>query len=228
MACRLAWPGRPSGRMLRRAAAALVLASSAVACGEAPRPATAPRAPAATDYPDLTIAEVEEMRDAGVRTAADLPARKPDILYVPTPQKAVDVMLDLAQVGPDDVVYDLGSGDGRIPITAATEHGARGVGIDIDPVMVRRARANAAKAGVADRVAFREEDIFEAEIASATVVSVYLLESLNVKLKPRFLAELRPGTRIVGYEWRMGDWSPEKTVMVDGHPVYLWRVPPRG
>jgi SAM-dependent methyltransferase len=200
-------------------------------CTEPPRPpAPAPPRPAAaasSDYPDLTIAEVEEMRDAGVRTAADLPRREPDILFVPTPQPAVEAMLDLAGVGPGDVVYDLGSGDGRIPITAASKYGARGVGVDIDPVMVRKARANAEKAGVADRVAFREEDIFETEIAGATVVSVYLLESLNVKLKPRFLAELRPGTRIVGYEWRMGDWSPERTVMVNGHPVYLWRVPRR-
>jgi SAM-dependent methyltransferase len=201
-----------------------------VACSEAPAPATPQareRPPAPSDYPDLTIAEVEEMRDAGVRDAADIPRREPDILFVPTPQPAVDAMLDLAGVGADDVVYDLGSGDGRIPITAARRYGACGVGVDIDPVMVRKARANAGKAGVADRVTFREEDIFETEIAGATVVSVYLLESLNVKLKPRFLSELRPGTRIVGYEWRMGDWSPDRTVMVNGHPVYLWVVPPR-
>lgn len=136
-------------------------------------------------------------------------------------------MLALAGVGPGDVVYDLGSGDGRIPITAARNYGARGVGIDIDPVMVRKATANAKAAGVADRVSFREDDIFEADIREATVVSLYLLESINVRLKPRLLAELRPGTRIVGYEWRMGDWSPERTVMVNGHPVYLWRVPRR-
>lgn len=210
-------------------AAACVLAVVLAGCGvEAPAP-SAPSAPqriepARSDYPDLTIAEVEEMRGAGRRDAADIPRREPDILFVPTPQPAVEAMLELAGVGPDDVVYDLGSGDGRIPITAAQKYGARGVGIDIDPVMVRKARANARAAGVADRVSFREEDIFETEIAGATVVSVYLLESLNVRLKPRFLSELKPGTRIVGYEWRMGDWSPERTVMVNGHPVYLWRV----
>ncbi len=198
------------------------------ACGEAPRAAAPqPKAPVRSDFPAITIAEVEEMRDAGMRDAADIPRREPDILFVPTPQAAVDAMLELAGVGADDVVYDLGSGDGRIPITAARKYGARGVGIDIDPVMVREARENAAKAGVGDRVSFREEDIFETEIAGATVVTVYLLESLNVRLKPRFLAELRPGTRIVGYEWRMGDWSPERTVMVNGHPVYLWQVPRR-
>lgn len=220
-----------SGRAFRVTRGALragiaVLLALAGACSDAPAPRAKPR-PVLSDYPDLTIAEVEEMREAGLRTAADLPNRKPDILYVPTPQKAVDVMLELAQVGPDDVVYDLGSGDGRIPITAAKRFGARGVGIDIDPVMVRKARANAERAGVAGRVQFRQEDIFDTEIANATVVSVYLLESLNVKLAPRFRAELKPGTRIVGYEWRMGDWSPHRTVMVDGHPVYLWVVPRR-
>lgn len=198
------------------------------ACSDPPsRVEAAPKRPARSDYPDLTIAEVEEMRDAGVRQAEDIPRREPDILFVPTPQPAVDAMLELAGVGPGDVVYDLGSGDGRIPITAARKYGARGVGIDIDPTMVREARENAAKSGVADRVTFREEDIFETEIAGATVVTVYLLESLNVRLKPRLLSELKPGTRIVGYEWRMGDWSPERSVMVNGHPVYLWTVPRR-
>lgn len=207
-----------------------LLAALLAGCGgQAPAPADprASAAPARSDMPDLTIAEVEEMRDAGMRDAADVPRREPDILYVPTPQPAVDAMLALAGVGPGDVVYDLGSGDGRIPITAARNYGARGVGIDIDPVMVRKATANAKAAGVADRVGFREDDIFEADIREATVVSLYLLESINVRLKPRLLAELRPGTRIVGYEWRMGDWSPERTVMVNGHPVYLWRVPRR-
>jgi SAM-dependent methyltransferase len=186
-----------------------------------------PAAPPHSDFPDLTIAEVEEMRTSGVRDAADIPRRTPDILYVPTPQRAVDAMLEMADVGPGDVVYDLGSGDGRIPITAAKGFGARGLGVDIDPVMVREATANAARAGVADRVTFREDDIFDTEIAGATVVTLYLLEPLNVRLKPRLLAELKPGTRIVSYEWRMGDWSPQRSVMVDGHPVYLWTVPRR-
>lgn len=219
-------PLKPDRPYLRPRIAALVLGGLLAACSDAPR-ATAQKSPPRSDMPDLTIAEVEEMRGSGLRDAADIPRRAPDILYVPTPQRAVDVMLDLAEVGPDDVLYDLGSGDGRIPITAATRFGARGVGVDIDPVMVRRAIANAERAGVAERVSFREDDVFETEIAGATVVSLYLLESLNVRLKPRLLAELEPGTRIVGYEWRMGDWSPEKTVMVDGHPVYLWRVPHR-
>lgn len=220
MPCTMPFPAVPASAF----APALVALAALAACTDTARAPARPSA-APSDFPDLTIAEVEEMRDAGVRSAADIPRREPDILFVPTPQPAVEAMLELAGVGPGDVVYDLGSGDGRIPITAARKYGARGVGIDIDPVMVRKARANALQAGVADRVSFREEDIFETEIAGATVVSVYLLESLNVRLKPRFMAELRPGTRIVGYEWRMGDWSPERTVMVNGHPVYLWRVP---
>ena len=194
---------------------------------DAPAMTAKPAAPPHSDFPDLTIAEVEEMRTSGVRDAADIPRRTPDILYVPTPQRAVDAMLEMADVGPGDVVYDLGSGDGRIPITAAKGFGARGLGVDIDPVMVREATANAARAGVADRVTFREDDIFDTEIAGATVVTLYLLEPLNVRLKPRLLAELKPGTRIVSYEWRMGDWSPQRSVMVDGHPVYLWTVPRR-
>lgn len=217
---------RPDLRTWRHAVSVIAVAALLTACADAPPPAeSTARTRIPSDYPDITIAEVEEMRDAGLRDAADIPRREPDILYVPTPQPAVDAMLELAGVGPGDVIYDLGSGDGRIPITAAKRYGARGVGIDIDPVMVRKATENAKAAGVADRVRFREDDIFEAGIGEATVVSLYLLESINVRLKPRLLAELRPGTRIVGYEWRMGDWSPERTVMVNGHPVYLWRVP---
>jgi SAM-dependent methyltransferase len=155
------------------------------------------------------------------------PARTPDIHFVPTRQAIVDAMLRLAHVGPDDVVYDLGSGDGRIPITAAREFGARGVGIEIDPALVRRAQANLREAGVADRVAFRHADLFEAEIGEATVVTLFLYPDVNLRLRPKLLAELRPGTRVVSYWHDMGDWKPDKIDSARRAAIYLWRIPPR-
>ena len=159
---------------------------------------------------------------------APAPARDPDVIYVPTPQPVVEAMLDLAQVGPDDVLYDLGSGDGRIPVTAAKEFGIRAVGIDINPVRIREANANAEEAGVTDKVTFIEGDLFEANISEASVVTLYLLRSLNVKLRPKLLSELRPGTRIVSHAFDMADeWEPEETLQVDGSTIYLWTVPER-
>ncbi|MGO1541215.1 MAG: SAM-dependent methyltransferase [Luteimonas sp.] len=156
------------------------------------------------------------------------PARNPDVIYVPTPQPVVDAMLELAEVGPDDVLYDLGSGDGRIPVTAAKEFGIRAVGIDINPVRIREANANAEEAGVTDKVTFIEGDLFEANISDATVVSLYLLQSLNVKLRPKLLSELRPGTRIVSHAFDMAnEWEPEETREVEGSTIYLWTVPER-
>ena len=134
-------------------------------------------------------------------------------------------MLELARVGPKDVVYDLGSGDGRIVIAAAKRHGARGVGIDIDPERIKEARENARKAGVANRAEFREGDLFAADLREASVVTLYLLPSLNLKLRPKLLAELKPGTRIVSHDFDMGDWAPEETIAVDGKTVYLWTIP---
>ena len=151
--------------------------------------------------------------------------RERDVIYVPTPQQVVNAMLRLANVGPGDVVYDLGSGDGRIPITAARVHGARGVGIDIDPTRIREATANARAAGVANRVQFRNEDMFTADISGATVVTLYLLNELNMRLEPKLLRELRPGTRIVSHVFRMGAWAPERTEQVGGSTIYLWTVP---
>lgn len=148
-----------------------------------------------------------------------------DIAYVPTPPAVVQEMLTVAHVGKDDVVYDLGSGDGRIVIAAAKQFGARGVGIDLDPVRIREARENALKAGVADRVTFLNEDLFETDFKEATVVTLYLLQSLNVKLRPKLLSELRPGTRIVSHAFDMGDWAPEKTLQIDGRLIYFWTVP---
>src|ERR1700675_2774941 len=125
--------------------------------------------------------------------------RRPDVIYVPTPQSVVDAMLNLAQVTSRDIVYDLGSGDGRIPITAAQRYGARGVGVEIDPNVLRQAYDNLARAGVADRVVFRNDDLFKVDISEATVVTLFLLEGLNLKLLPKLQRELRPGTRIVSH-----------------------------
>ena len=151
-----------------------------------------------------------------------------DVIYVPTPYATVEAMLTLAEVGPGDVVYDLGSGDGRIPIQAARRFGARGVGIEISPTRIAEARANAKAAGVADLVRFRRQDLFVADVREASVVTLYLLPELNERLKPRLLRELRPGARIVSHVWDMGAWKPEKTVSVaEGFQIYLWRVPVR-
>ena len=159
--------------------------------------------------------------------ASQQPKRTPDIHFVPTPDEVVDAMLRLAEVGPDDIVYDLGSGDGRIPIAAARRFGARGVGIDLDPKLVAQASRSAQDAGVADRVKFIEADIFEADIANATVVTLYLLTSINERLRPKLLKELRPGTRVVSHQFRMGDWQPDREAVVDYRPLFLWRVPKR-
>jgi len=153
-------------------------------------------------------------------------AREPlDVPFVPTPEAVVDRMLEMAKVGPQDVVYDLGSGDGRIVIAAAQKHGARGVGIDLSPERIREARENARAAGVADRIEFRQEDLFKADIREATVVTLYLLTTVNLQLKPRLLAELKPGTRIVSHAFAMGDWEPLATDTVEGRRIFYWEVP---
>ena len=135
-------------------------------------------------------------------------------------------MLEVAQVKSTDVIYDLGSGDGRIPITAAQKYGARGVGIDINPERIREANDNLKKAGVGDKVKFLTADLFETNISEATVVTLYLLPSLNEKLRPKLFKELKPGTRVVSHAFSMGDaWPPEKTLIVDGRNVYFWTIP---
>jgi ribosomal protein L11 methylase PrmA len=140
-------------------------------------------------------------------------------------------MLSLAEVTRDDVVYDLGCGDGRIVIAAAREFGARGVGVDLDPGLVQAARAQAERAGVADRVAFRVEDLFTADLQSATVVTLFLSPELNERLRPKLEKELRPGSRIVSHRYGIGAWRPDRTVMVTVReirsPIFLWRVPER-
>jgi precorrin-6B methylase 2 len=155
--------------------------------------------------------------------------RSPDVIYVPTPHEVVEAMLKVAKVGPGDVLYDLGSGDGRIPITAAQKHGiAKGVGIDINPERIKEANENLAKAGVGERVKFVNADLFESDFRDATVITLYLLPSLNLKLLPKLLNEVKPGTRIVSHAFNMGTWNPEQALKVEGRDVYFWTVPAKG
>jgi Methyltransferase domain len=156
--------------------------------------------------------------------------KDPEVPYVPTHERIVAEMLKVAKVGKNDVLYDLGSGDGRIPITAAKQFGTRGVGVDIDPARVIEARANAVKAGVADKVKFMQQDLFETDIKEATVVTLYLLPDVNLRLRPKLLAELKPGTRVVSHNYDMGDWKPLQTITVkvpEEHTIYYWVVPPK-
>jgi len=148
-----------------------------------------------------------------------------DVPYVPSPNAVVDGMLKLAGVKATDVVYDLGCGDGRIVISAAKTYGARGVGVDINPERIQEARANAKTAEVEDKVKFEENDLFKANIADATVVTLYLLPTVNERLKPKLLKDLKPGTRIVSHSFDMGDWKPDREEIVDGRHIYLWTVP---
>ncbi|HET6669805.1 MAG TPA: methyltransferase domain-containing protein [Pyrinomonadaceae bacterium] len=157
--------------------------------------------------------------------------RKPDVIYYPTPPETVAEMLRLAKIKQGDVIYDLGSGDGRIPIAAAKQFGIRAVGIEIDPKLITEAEANARSAGVEQLVRFRNEDMFRIDVSEANVVTLYLSEKLNVLLRPKLLRELRPGARIISHDFRMGDWKPEQTVRVPWgklyRTVYLWIVPER-
>lgn len=152
------------------------------------------------------------------------PARTPDVIFVPTPQQVVDEMLKVANVKKGDVLYDLGSGDGRIVITAAKRFGVRGIGIDIDPQRIAEANENARKEGVTHLVTFKQTDLFTTDISEATVVTLYLLPRLNVKLRPKLFAELKNGTRIVSHAFDMAEWEAEKQLKVDGRDVYYWTI----
>ena len=154
--------------------------------------------------------------------------REPDVPYVPTPENVVMEMLKLGGVKKGDVLFDLGCGDGRIVITAAQKFGARGVGIDINPERIKEANENARKAGVGDRVEFRLQDLFEADISKATVVTLYLLPDINLKLRPKLMKDLRAGTRIVSHSFDMGDWKPEKDVQIEWRRIYFWTIPAKG
>jgi SAM-dependent methyltransferase len=189
-------------------------AKSAAPAAPKPAPATpAAPAPGATAAPAATPA-----------TPPSAPLRERDVIYVPTPDYVVDAMLRMANVTASDTVYDLGSGDGRIPIAAAQKYGARAVGIDIDPQRIKEANENLAKAGVADKVKFLNQDLFETDLSQATVITLYLLPSLNQKLMPK-LKQLKPGTRIVSHSFDMGTaWPPEKTEDVKGRVIYYWTI----
>jgi len=154
---------------------------------------------------------------------------QPSVPYVLTPNEVVEQMLQLANVSGDDVLYDLGSGDGRIPITAAQKFGTRATGVEINPELVEQSRENAQKAGVAERVRFLQQDLFQTDLSEATVVTLYLLPDVNLKLRSKLFQELKPGTRIVSHDFDMGEWKPERVVQVQGpsrqHTLYSWVVP---
>jgi SAM-dependent methyltransferase len=155
--------------------------------------------------------------------AQDLESKK-IVPFVPTPQEVVDTMIDLAGVKKGDVVYDLGSGDGRIVITAAKK-GARAVGFDVDGDLVKESRENIRKAGVQEFAEIRQQDILTVDLSGASVVTMYLLPDVNLKLKPHILSQMKPGSRVVSHAFDMGDWKPDKTERVDGRTIYLWTVP---
>jgi SAM-dependent methyltransferase len=184
------------------------------------RPAAAPESASAATAATAGTASAQAPAPAG----AQAPLREPDVIYVPTPTNVVEAMLKMANVTASDVVYDLGSGDGRIPITAAQKYGAHAVGIDINPQRIKEATENLAKAGVGDKVQFLNQDLFETDLSQATVITLYLLPSLNQKLMPK-LKQLKPGTRIVSHSFDMGTaWPPEKTEDVQGRVIYYWTI----
>lgn len=155
--------------------------------------------------------------------------KTPDVIFVPTPQEVVDKMLELAEVKEGDVVYDLGCGDGRIPVTAAKKYGVKAVGFDVDPQRIKESKANVEENGVGKLVTIKQEDIFKQDLSKANVVTLYLLPSLNVKLMPQ-LRKLKPGSRIVSHSFDMKGAKPNKVVQVQSneggeHSVYLWVVP---
>ena len=199
----------------------VVFAVAACTGTSASKPAAAPESTAsAATAATAGTASAQAPAPAG----AQAPLREPDVIYVPTPTNVVEAMLKMANVTASDVVYDLGSGDGRIPITAAQKYGARAVGIDINPQRIKEANENLAKAGVGDKVKFLNQDLFETDLSQATVITLYLLPSLNQKLMPK-LKQLKPGTRIVSHSFDMGTaWPPEKTEDVQGRVIYYWTI----
>jgi predicted O-methyltransferase YrrM len=207
------------------AALVVALATGASCAGKGTPPTSTPQ-PGPTSAPTAAPAPAPAPAapPAAQPVAPAKPLRDPDVIYVPTPQNVVEAMLKLASVTSSDVVYDLGSGDGRIAITAAQKYGARAVGIDINPERIKEANANLAKANVGDKVRFLNQDLFETDLSPATVITLYLLPSLNQKLIPK-LKQLKPGTRIVSHSFDMGpDWAPEKTEDVQGRMIYYWTI----
>ncbi|HEV2763657.1 MAG TPA: class I SAM-dependent methyltransferase [Pyrinomonadaceae bacterium] len=179
----------------------------------------------------LALAPLGAGGGAGTTAHAQTPGEV-RVPYVVTPPEVVEEMLKVAKVSKRDVVYDLGSGDGRIVIAAAKRYGARGVGVEIEPALVREAEENARRAGVAGRVKFVQKDLFEADLSEATVVTLFLMSSVNLKLRPKLLKELKPGTRVVSHAFDMGDWKPLRVVEVNRPAVwgkiFLWVIPEGG
>jgi SAM-dependent methyltransferase len=176
----------------------------------------------------LVIALGSALAAAQAPQSSSRPVREPDVIFIASSDAVVDAMLSIAAVTRSDTVYDLGCGDGKILITAAKKLGARGVGIDIDPDRIREAKAAAAAAGVSDRVTFLQGDIFsdDVKIGDATVVMLYLLPSLNERLRPRLWRDLKPGTRVVSNSFAMGEaWPAEKTQQIDDRWIYFWTIP---
>jgi len=164
--------------------------------------------------------------DTAPKSAMTPPPARLDIHFVATPHEVVKRMLELAKVGPDDVHYDLGSGDGRIVIAAVKDFKARkAVGIDLDPQRIKEANENKAKAGLGDNVSFRNENIFETDLREATTVSMYLLQTINIRIRPKLLKELKPGSRVVTHAFNMGEWKPELEENLNGYQIYLFIVP---
>lgn len=173
----------------------------------------------------LGIAELANAIIPSASQAQSRPAGQLDVPYEPSPNRVVKRMLELANVGPDDLLYDLGCGDGRIVIAAARQRGARGVGIDIDPLRIAEAVDNAKKAGVEHRVKFVVGDLYTSDFSGATVVTLFLWPHVNRKLRPLLWQQLRPGTRVVSHVWDMGaEWPPERTEIVDGRKIHLWTI----
>ena len=177
-------------------------------------------------------AALQKQRTSRTTPRRQRPQRTPDVIFVPTPPETVDEMLRQARLKKGDVLIDLGSGDGRIPLAAARQYGVRAIGIDIDQKLVEEATATARREGLEQLVTFRLGDMFAADLSGATVVTLYLSDRLNVLLRPKLLRELRPGSRIVSHDFRMGDWPPEKAIRVPWknlyRTVYVWTVPRGG
>ena len=206
--------------MLARVAAAVVLCT----CVSTIRSAE-PEAPVELKLDPAFADQVQ------IPAAPEIPSgeKKPDIFYLPTPQRVVDAMLLMAEVNKHDVLYDLGSGDGRLVITAAKRYGAHGIGIEIDPKLLAEANKNARAAKVQDKVEFRQQDLFTSDFSDASVITLYLLDTLNERLRPRILAQVKPGTRIVSHAFRMGEWEPDqtRTLKIEGtdYNAFFWVVP---
>jgi SAM-dependent methyltransferase len=214
-------------RVVRYAAAVVVGFATLLLGGDRAR-SRMPVAAAASNTQAAGAAQQQPAQPAQLPTPpppANAPARRPDVIYVPTSPEVVEAMLKLANVSKNDVVYDLGCGDGRIVVAAARAFGARAIGVDIDPQRIAEANANAKTSGVEGRVKFVLGDLFQQDLHDATVVTLYLLNTLNLKLRPKLWKELKPGTRVVSHAFDMGDWKPEQTQDVGGTTIYLWKIP---